>query len=114
MFDRSIKGQFQQVSTRDKKAAEYYTSEKFFEKIKELINERIVASGESTIDVTSEIVPQQQDLPHLQKTFDRLKKEFPELNHVRVNTSSFGNSMIFDTKPNSLLRRVAHKWALDS
>jgi hypothetical protein len=96
MNDQSIKDKFQQVSTRDKRAAEFFSSEKFMQECRERIDNIIINAGGDAASVHPSMALKDRDTVYIRAAFDKLKKEYPELNHARLDGH---NDIIFDTQP---------------
>lgn len=123
-----MKDDFQKAAGRDKKAAAYFSSTGFLDVMRHAVEEALVNSGGDRACIHSVIYPQPQDMPYIQKAFLKLKEEYPELDHVRLNSgfaSRLGGAsvivgtgpdgcIVVDTKKDTFLRRVSdgrmHAW----
>lgn len=123
---------------RDQAAAEYFSSEAFMDNLRRSVQSVIVDDGKACVYVGSKMSPEEQDLPYLTASFNKVKEEFPgvKLNHVRINngsaagvgrkisnflcsfmgsvTVSRADQIIVDTKKNQPLRRFKGGVALFS
>jgi len=109
--NKDLKKDFSFASRRDKLAADYFTSTKFFHQLDDKIHRHLVigtdteCSAQGYVEIPyPDIDALPRDMPHLQKTFDKLKEKYPELNHLRIEKGG----VIVDTKPNTWMRR---KWS---
>lgn len=118
-----MKDEFKKVTTRDKKAAAYFSSTEFLDVMKQAIEKALVNNGGDRAYISPNISVKQQDMPYIEKAFLRLKKEYPELDHVRLNagfasrlgsaTVLLGKSIgwiVVDTKKNTVRRRISDGW----
>ena len=118
-----MKTQFDTAAERDRKAAEYFNSNEFF-KLMQDTAKGIVSSRERDRVTSRAMLPdflvKKQDMPLVEKAFERLQQEYPQLDHIRRNkglAAAFGRCMgmyawsvrdvlILDTKKNGALRRL--------
>ena len=123
-----MKDDFQKATTRDKKAAAYFSSTEFLDVMRQAVERALVNSGCNRACIHAVIYPKPQDMPSIQKAFLKLKEEYPELDHVRLNggfASRLGGAsvimgtgpdgcIVVDTKKDTFLRRVSdgrlHAW----
>lgn len=73
------------MTARDKAAKEYYLSESFKEEVRAAFKRGIIQGGNKRAFIYPDVTPKKRDLPYIKKTVQELKKEFPELNSVRIN-----------------------------
>ena len=98
-----MKDTFNVLSARNKAAKEYIASEKFLEEAKKAIESSIIKRNDSYCSFSTDMVLNSKaDAPYLQEAFIKLKKEYPELNHIRID---FYDAVVLDKKPNTQLRR---------
>ena len=99
-----MKDQFNNTSTRDKEAAEYFSSREFFNLMDSKAKGALVNKGSTFGMFRPDIAPKPQDMPYIQQVFNDVKKEYPELDHVSL---AWGEpSIILDTKKDTLHRRI--------
>lgn len=98
------------LEERNKTVRDYFASEEFLDRMRKNVKERIIKENESCTwfqpefetSVNKGYLDKKTDMPYLQEAFLKLKKEYPELNHIRVNGCGF---VIIDTKPNTWFTR---------
>ena len=116
-----MKSQFNDISGRDREAKAYFSSEDFYQTLKDKVQEELVKWGCKKAELVGgvKVAAKPQDMPYIQEAFNRLKKDYPELNHVRLQrgpTAAVADLMtlclngygyiIVDTKKNTFLRRL--------
>ncbi len=105
--------QFTIAARRNKLAEDYFTSERFLKQLTAVIEKYLVAREGMPDENTyirnryaeleyPDVQAIQRDMPLLQKVFEKLKEQYPELDHIRVHSQG---SVIVDTKPNNWWRR---------
>ena len=97
------------ANQRAETAKEYFTSENFINGLRYSIRSDMIEKGRDfssfsieTYNVGTPFDPQ-RDMPHIQTAFSKLKAEYPELNHVRLDAKR--GYIILDTQPNTFFRR---------
>lgn len=109
----STSNEFTFAARRDKLAKDYFTSQKFLDQLTEKIEQYLVRREgyppeygyirEKYAELEHpDVNATKRDMPYLQEAFDKLKKSYPELDHIRVHDKG---SVIVDTKPNTWWRR---------
>jgi hypothetical protein len=115
---------------KDAAVAAYFSSEEFLDEMRRAVKLAIVDRDYSRAYVdTAGIKARPQDMPYIEAAFAKLKEEYPQLNHVRVNKGvgaalgfmivSMGTGEIYqgeivlDTKKNSLHRRFSGGFSKD-
>jgi hypothetical protein len=97
------------MTARDKAAKEYYLSERFKRDARAAFKRGIIERGDKKARIYfPEVAPKKRDLPYIKKAAQELKKEFPELNSVRINSD---NELILSTRkkltPGRIFRSVS-------
>lgn len=91
-------------NARTARAKKFILSEQFYQEARGNIELQIATRGGTIVGYNQgEFIVKKEDLPLLQTVFNRLKDEYPQLNHVRV--TGLGE-VIFDTKKNTFWRRL--------
>ncbi|MCE9507657.1 MAG: hypothetical protein K8R48_04990 [Alphaproteobacteria bacterium] len=106
VFETKSLGGTGQISARDKRAADYLSSQEFLEECRKRLRLDLVEDGRFLADLSpSKMHLHQRDMPHIEKVFAQLKKEYPELNHPMID--SYG-TVRFDTreKPKGLFQKI--------
>lgn len=102
---QTVAGTFNQSVTRDQKAREYIASGAFYEGLRKAAQKEVVNGGRSLAGFwPSEFKIKKQDAALIQPIFEKVKQEFPELDHFRVMGHG---EILLDTKKNTFLRRLA-------
>lgn len=105
--------EFTFAARRDKLAQEYFTSQEFLDQLKAKIEQYLVRrqgfppefdyirKGYAELE-HPKVDACKRDMPYLQEAFKKLKKSYPDLDHIRIHEAG---SVIVDTKPNTWWRR---------
>lgn len=89
---------------RNLRAEQVILSDHFYQGARRVIDDHIGSKGGTVVDYyQSDFLVREEDLPLLQTVFNRLKQEYPQLDHVRLNSVG---TIIFDTKKNTFWRRL--------
>lgn len=88
---------------RSAHARQFILSEDFYQGTRKEIDDTFTQGGTNIHYHQSKFLMKKEDLPLLQVVFNRLKKEYPQLNHVRLNSVG---TIIFDTQKNTFWRRL--------
>jgi len=98
------------MTTRDKAAKEYYLSERFQRDARAAIRREIIRYGNKKARIDfPDVAPKKQDMPYIKKTVQELKKEFPELNSVRINID---NELVLSTRKKRMPGRIFRRASL--
>ncbi len=101
-----VSEKFNQKIQRDAVAAEYFASEAFVKILKEAVQEVIIKRGESHVYITPQFTGmrlQKQDFPYIKQSFDTVKEKYPDLDHIRINSSG---DVCMDTQKPSILTGI--------
>ena len=95
------------LTARDSAAKQYLTSKEFLDEAKRAITSDMVIRNKSYAEFQPDMtLDSKADMPYLQQAFLELKKEYPELDNIRLCDVD----VIIDSKPNTFLRRSAVRW----
>jgi len=102
---KQVSENFNSKTMRDAVAAPYFASQGFYNTLRSAIKTVIIRQGNSHVYLTPQVLsltPQKQDLPYIQKTFTKLKEEFPDLDHIRVREGD----ICLDTQKPGVMRQL--------
>lgn len=88
---------------RNARARTIILSEEFYADLRNQVAHDIADRGRSITEYYPRFFLQDRDIPLLQFVFNKLQREYPELNHIRLNGSG---TILIDTRKNTFLRRL--------
>jgi hypothetical protein len=111
-------------SSRNAAAAAYFNSQAFLDALKTAAKRELVQEGRDHAVICTDMSVKPQDMPYIRAAFLELKKEYPELDHIRLNTglaaglgvfhsTSYGR-LVIDTKKNGPVRRFTARTPVPS
>lgn len=101
-----VSEKFNQKIQRDAVAAEYFSSEAFIKILSSAVQDTIIKRGQSHVYITPQFTGmrlQKQDFPYIKQSFDVVKEKYPDLDHIRINSSG---DVCMDTKKPSILTSI--------
>lgn len=107
--------EFNGTITRDRAAADYFSSQAFLDTASKAIQCAVIKNGRKSAYLTAsstDIRAASKDMPYIQEAFKTLKEKFPDLNHVHYGA---GGDIYFDTRKPSLMTQLSaavRKYAL--
>ena len=93
--------------TRDRAAADYFSSQAFLDTAANAVQCAIIKKGRSSAYLTStctDIRAKSKDMAYIQEAFKKLQKAYPDLNHVHYGA---GGDIFFETQKPSIVTKLS-------
>lgn len=92
-------------SIRANSAKDVLESDRFYNFVRDKVKEELSRGSKHAVIGSMDVAFRKEDAVFFEKSFAKLKQEFPELDHFRI--SNLEQYITIDTRPNNLLGRVA-------